>query len=219
MYNMTTQMTAPTNIRNITVTNGNSVVNAITNITFNIQFTTRHYSGDRVVITMPVDVISGFQCSAGNGLTLVSCQLVNSDMWVTMTFNTQYTGNVSFTIGNITNNWNTQSSNFSMYTLTNDSVQYMRERGSALLAYTMDSMVASVNNDENIVLLSNSTLKIRTSTPFTLTKANISLLQLTINLPTTSFQCLACSTSLGTCSSTSATITISNLTTNFNINI
>lgn len=167
-------MTAPTSLRSIVVTNAISTVNAITTITFTVQFSTRHYSGDRIVISMPIDVISGFQCTAGTGLTLVSCQLLNSDMWVTMTFTSQYTGTVAFTIGNITNNWNTQASNFSLYTLTNDTAQYTRERGSALLAYTMENMVATVNNDQNIVLLSNSTLKIRTSTPFALTKANIS---------------------------------------------
>lgn len=138
------------------------------------------------------------------GLVAVSCtQTSSSVIEVALTFGSFPTDNkIAFGISGFTNNWLTAPSMIGVVTTTNSTVRYYVEKGTAQLTYNAAELIFSVLQDQNIVLLSNSTLKLTVQSQYALTKAtDPTKLYLVIALPSTSFVGYSsiCSSSSGTC--------------------
>lgn len=199
---MSTAMT----LNQFTISASNSIVNQQANYTFTLTFSTTHNSNDKVVLTIPSEIAigTGFQCSVVTGLAIVGCtQTKAMTIDVTMTFSTFPSDyKVAFMITGFTNNWVASPSTITVLTTTNDTTRYLVEQGSGQLSYTPASLIFSITQDQSIVLLANSTLKMTLQSPFTLSMAtDLTKIYLLISLPSTSFSTYHnnCSVSTGSC--------------------
>lgn len=198
-------------IAGFSVTTTNNTVSQIANYTFAFTFLTTHYSGDRVVLNIPTEITigSGFQCTPVLGLIAVACTQTSSTVIeVVLTFGTFPTDfKIGFTITGFTNNWLASPSSIGLVTTTNQTVRYYVEKGTAQLTYNPAQLVFSVLQDQNIVLLSNSTLKLTVQSQYAITKAtDTAKLYLLVSLPSTSFTVFSgvCSVSAGSCKDATA---------------
>lgn len=80
--------------------------------------------------------------------------------------------NVKFTLSNLTNVWYATTRTFTVITATNDTVYYYQEQGSAVVNYSPAALTATVNSDNNIILLGASKLTIALVNPYKLDKVN-----------------------------------------------
>lgn len=94
-----------------------------------VTFSTGHVTGDKVVLTIPSEVVigAGFQCEVVMGLAIVGCiQTGGNVVEVTMTFSTFPSDyKVAFMITGFTNNWVASPSTISLQTTTNDATRYL----------------------------------------------------------------------------------------------
>jgi hypothetical protein len=138
------------------------------------------------------------------GLVAVACaQTASTVIEVTLTFGTfpaDY--KISFVITGFTNNWLTSPSVIGLNTTTNQTTKYYVESGSAQLTYTPSQLNFSIVHDQNIVLLSNSTIKMAIQQLYSLPNTiDTTKLYLIVYLPSTSFQAFSgvCAVSTGAC--------------------
>lgn len=192
------------------------IVNNVTFYTFQINFLLKHYSGDRVILKYPSEVTlsNTYDCASLTQNLSVSCSKISSQtiMFILNYNSTIYSNNIILTISNFTNIWYTSTISFTIMTTTNDTTYFYQEQGTTPVTYQPAQLSASVNNDNNIVLLSTSKVTVSLTSPFLFTQlTNSSLLSIVIQIPTDltpiSATCIA-SFASSICSQSSQTFTI-----------
>lgn len=153
-----------------------------------MNFLLPHYSGDRILITLPASVsLSGiFVCNSSTSNVTISCtQVSTSILQVIITYTSLiYPNSLKFTLSNLTNNWYAGTVSFSLQTTTNDTTYYYVEQGTGVVNYQAANLITTVNNDNSIVLLGTSQLTFTLTTPFALTQAiNTANLFITFGVP------------------------------------
>lgn len=203
-----------------------NIVNAITTYTFTIGFSLTHYSGDRILLTIPslMSLNSGFICASATSGISISCFQSSSTLLVlTMTGSGALANSITFSVTNLQNPWYSTSPLFSFDTTTNDSLYYYMEKGTASLSISSTALTASYISNNQLVLLSFSTLNIQITNPFNINAPTPSLLKLVITVPSElSLLTSNCTASIGgsVCvfsSSTTMTITLSGFVNTVNI--
>jgi hypothetical protein len=104
-----------------------TVVNAITTYTFTIGFSLTHYSGDRILLTIPslMSLSTGFICSSLTSGISVSCFQSSTTLLVlTMSGSGALANSMTFSVTNLQNPWYSTSPLFNLDTTTNDSIYY-----------------------------------------------------------------------------------------------
>ena len=92
---------------------------------------------------------------------------------------------IKFTVQNFTNMWYTATRTFSVQTTANDTTFFYQEEGSTVVSYQPAKIGATINNDNNIVLLGDSKITVSLVSPFVLNKAtNASQLYIVLQVPT-----------------------------------
>ncbi len=172
------------------VTPDSSIVNDANMYTFEINFQIRRFSGDRILIKFPTDVTlsNTFECSSLTTNMTISCAKVNSEtlMFVLNFISAIYPGqSIKFTVQNFTNIWYTATRTFNVQTTTNDTTFFYQEEGSNFVSYQPAKIAATINNDNNIVLLGDSKMTVTLTSPFRLDKAgDASQLYIVMQVPT-----------------------------------
>ena len=104
-----------------------TIVNAITTYTFTIGFSLTHYSGDRILLTIPslMSLNTGFICSSLTAGISVSCFQSSTTLLVlTMSGSGALANSITFSVTNLQNPWYSTSPLFNFDTTTNDSIYY-----------------------------------------------------------------------------------------------
>lgn len=194
-------MTTPMTFGGVTLSASNYTVNAQATYTFSIQSLFSHSTGDLFLVTIPTELIlAAPQCAVLIGISSLSCSLSGTSLVVNLT-GSSIGALINFTVSGFLNSWYTSTSTFNILSATSDANQYLIESGSAIISFVVGWMGCSAASDNQIVLLSQSTVKLTINAPFTLTKAtNNSGLSIEITVPSTSFTAAStgCSTN-GTC--------------------
>jgi len=123
-----------------------SIVNQVTLYSFDINFLIKHFSGDRVLIKFPTEVIfyikqvqisSVFDCASLTTNLTISCSKINSEtMQFILNYNSSiYSNQATITVQNFTNNWYSSTRTFTVQTTTNDTSFYYQEEGSSIVNY------------------------------------------------------------------------------------
>ena len=118
----------------------------------------------------------------------ISCSKINSETisFVLNFISTIYPSqSIKFTVQNFTNLWYATTRTFRVQTTTNDTTFFYQEEGSYVVNYQPAKITASINNDNNIVLLGDSRVTVSLTAPFRLEKAtNTSELYVLMQVPT-----------------------------------
>lgn len=171
-------MNQTTNVSSFTVTPNSYVANDSSLYTFNVAFQIARYSGDRVLITLPTDVIlsSTFDCSSLTTGMTISCSKYDSTTvnFILNFVNGSLSGqqNIKFTLSNLTNLWYAATRTFSVQATTNDTIYYYQESGSNVVNYQPAVLTSSINNDNNIILLGQSRVSVTLTSPYKLDRVN-----------------------------------------------
>lgn len=141
-------------------------------------FQIKRFSGDRVLIKLPSDVIlsATFDCaSLTTGMT-ISCSKYDSTTvaFVLNFVNGELIGQqvIKFTLSNLTNMWYATTRTFIVQTTTNDTIFYYQEEGSNVVNYQPAILTANINNDNNIILLGQSKISLTLTSPYKLDRVN-----------------------------------------------
>jgi hypothetical protein len=156
---------------------------------FDMNFVLTHYSSDRIIIILPSSVtLSGiFSCSSLTTNVSISCTQSSSSIiqFVISYTSLIYPNSLKFTLSNLTNNWYAGTVSFGLQTTSNDTTFYYMEQATGVVNYQAANMIATVNNDNNIVLMGISQLTFTLTSPFTLNQAtNTSMLYIAVGVPT-----------------------------------
>ncbi len=110
--------------------------------------------------------------------------------------------------------WYATTRSFNIQTTSNDTTYFYQEEGSAVVNYQPAKILATINNDNNIVLLGDSKLTVGLTSPFVLNKAtNTSQLYIIMQIPTDLVpKTGTCSPSFGSSSCTQITTQQFNIT-------
>jgi hypothetical protein len=190
LYNgITITMTTPATLSYFQVTPSDSSANALNMYTFDMNFLLTHNSGDRVMITLPTSVtLSGvFSCSSLTTNVTVGCTQTSSSIiqFIITYTSVVYPSSLKFTLSNLTNNWYAGTVSFGLQTTNNDTTFYYMEQATGVVNYQAANLIATVNNDNSIVLMGTSQLTFTLTSSFTLTQAtNTSMLYISFGVPT-----------------------------------
>jgi len=154
-----------------------------------MNFLFKHNTGDRILLTLPSNVVlSGiFVCSSLTTNATIFCSQSSSSIiqFIISYTSTVYANSLKFTLSNLTNNWFAGTVSFGLQTTTNDTTFYYSEQSTGVVNYQAATMVSTVNNDNNIVLMGTSQLTFTLTSPFALTQAtNTSMLYISFGVPT-----------------------------------
>lgn len=144
--------------------------------TFEINFQIKRFSGDRILLKFPSDVplSNTYECASLTTNMTISCTKTNSEtlLFVLNFISTVYPSqSIKFTVQNFTNMWYATTRTFTAQTTTNDTTYYYQEEGPGIVNFQPAKITATINNDNNIVLLSDSKVVVGLSSPFALNKA------------------------------------------------
>jgi hypothetical protein len=132
-----------------------------------------------------INLNSGFVCSSGTYEVTISCfQSSASVLAVTMVGSGTIPTSITWNITNVQNTWYAETSIFTFVTTTNDTTYYYMEKGTASITMQPISLTLSYTPNNQLVLLSASTLNIQITNSFTISTSVPSLLKITITLPT-----------------------------------
>lgn len=126
-------MNQTTSISSFKVTPNSFIANDSTLYTFDVVFQIKRYSGDRVLIKLPTDVIlsSTFDCGSLTTNMTISCSKYDS---TTIAFVLNFANgglsgqqSIKFTLSNLTNMWYATTRTFNVQSTTNDTIFYYQE--------------------------------------------------------------------------------------------
>ena len=225
MYNnIIVTLTTAKGIFSSSITANSNTVNAITTYTFTIGFSLTHFSGDRILLTIPslMSLSTGFICSSSTSGISISCSQTSITLLIlTMSGSGALANSITFSVTNLQNPWYSTSPIFNLDITTNDSIYYYMEKGIASLAISSTTLSASYIPNNQLVLLSFSTLNIQITNPFNINAPTPSLLKLVITVPSELTLITSnCTASNSVCifsSSTTMTITLNGFTNTVNI--
>ena len=125
--NLTVAMTIPTALTYFAMTPTSSVANSLTTYQLSVTFAQMHYSGDRLLLTLPstIALASTFACSSLTSGVVVVCQRTNSTYLQLTLTGAVMPSSVVISITNVQNNWFAGSNSFSIQTTTNDGSPYL----------------------------------------------------------------------------------------------
>ena len=196
---LTVTMTTPTTLTFSSLTPTNATANGQTSYVLAVTFSQTHYSGDKIVLTVPTTITlnSGFTCTTTtSGLSVACFKQSTQDLAITVTSTGIYTS-ITVTITNFQNNWYSSSSSFPIKTTTNDtSSTYYVEQGTASVTMTAAVLSTSYTPTNLLTLLSSSTLSLRITSPFTISAPDPTLLKIDITVPSEFTPSATCTGSL-----------------------
>lgn len=187
--NINIAMNTSAYISNTVVNLSTATVNAIATYTFTFNFIYSHYSGDRIMLSLPSSIVlnAGFNCLSQTATVTTSCIQVQASpalLQITMTSSTPI-NQLIVGVSNLVNNWYVASSIITYTTTTNDTTLYYVEQGNTTLNFAAATLATTTATNQLIVLLSTSTIAVTVASPFSLNRAtNSSLLYLLITIPT-----------------------------------
>jgi hypothetical protein len=180
MYNsIVITLTTAKGLFSTSIASLSNIVNAVTTYTFTIGFSLTHYSGDRILLTIPslMSFNTGLTCSSLTSGISVSCFQSSTTLLVlTMSGSGALSNSITFSVSNLQNPWYSTSPIFTFDTTTSDSIYYFMEKGTASFSISSTTLIASYVPNNQLVLLSSSTLNIQITNPFNINAPVPSLL-------------------------------------------